>query len=267
MWTVFNKPSEESDFTAGVYKSKHGFKIHLDPKQYIDKFIYYWGEWEPNETYTVMSLLNKGDIFIDIGANIGYFSLLAGNIVGRGGKVYSFEPVPATNEVLQKNASINNFSNIKIFRYAAVDNNRAIKIARRGKGDRSELNSMRPLDTEGEYWSIEGKRVDEIVPSNLPIRLIKLDVEGAEFFALKGLEKILRLNNAPMVLCEVTDSFLRELGSSAKELYQFMLDCGYKHTYRSSNKSLNLIRTVNLNVFQENILFTKIEINPRDSVT
>jgi len=262
-WTILNPRMSRTYYKSGEHVTKHGFKMYLDPQQYIDRFIYIWGLWEPDESYVIKKFLRPGDTFVDVGANAGYFTLLASGLVGNTGKVYAFEPVPPTVDKLKRNINLNNATNIIVHNYAACDCKGTVKIAKRGVGNVSGQNSMRFDERSSEHWEAPAVRLDTVIPPQELIRLIKIDVEGAELLALKGLKQLLDSDNGPMVLCEVTDSYLKELGATAQELYQFMEASGYRYIYDCHNRRFSPMtaKTLSDNHFQLNLLFSKNPIN------
>jgi FkbM family methyltransferase len=232
--------------------------MFLDPDQFIDRHSFFWGVWEPDETRVVMQLLRSGDTFVDIGANAGYFSLLASRLVGPSGRVYAFEPVPPTVDKLRRNIDFGGAANIIVCPCAASGEAGLVSINRKGVGDVSGQNTMRPDTTPADHWEVRAARIDDVVPAQEAIRLMKIDVEGAELLALKGAERHLRSPSAPALLCEVTDSYLRELKGSADELWRYLADLGYRFIHDCHNGRLSPIHAEALSTeFQMNVLLTK----------
>src|SRR5664279_1756690 len=77
--------------------------------------------WEPEETNVILGLLHEGDVFVDVGANIGYFTLLASHAVGRTGKVFAFEPGPGNVRLLRKNVEANQCGNVWVEEKAVTE--------------------------------------------------------------------------------------------------------------------------------------------------
>ena len=103
-----------------IFKLRHNISIYLYNDSVLARLIY--EGFEKNEIDYIEKNLNNGDIFVDIGANIGLFSLIASQLVGEKGKVISFEPSPITFNRLQENINLNNFSNIEIVNKGISDN-------------------------------------------------------------------------------------------------------------------------------------------------
>lgn len=140
--------------------------------------------------------LQKGDTFIDVGAHIGFFSLLAEKLVGLAGKIYSFEPSTRTFEMLIKNTK--NFPNIYLKNVVCSDNNELISFYEFPLLY-SEYNSFNIEQYRNEAWFIHNqptkKMIESVVLGNvLPkenIKIVKIDVEGAEFKVLKGMKNLI----------------------------------------------------------------------------
>jgi len=228
LWQLFN--SRCTPCTPAVIECplKYGISMRLNTGDKLDYFIYYWRCWEPNETWLIRKILRPGDTFVDIGANIGYFSLIAGKIVGAKGQVHAFEPVPSTVEKLRHNVAINKFTNIMIHDYALSDKEGSVRINQLLEHNPG-MNSMRAdVSGTGRFWDIPSKPLDRVLAGSDPIKLVKIDVEGAEMLVLNGFRKHLTAIDAPAILCEVTGSYLRSLGSSPEELFNFMNELGYR---------------------------------------
>ncbi len=90
-----------------------GFKLHFDPKDRVmSHYLLEDRAWEPVETEALRQELRRGDVVVDVGANIGYYTILASRLVGEGGKVYAFEPEPDNFAMLQKNLKANGCTNV-----------------------------------------------------------------------------------------------------------------------------------------------------------
>jgi len=259
LWTMINPHLRSGYFEAGGYPTSLGFEMLLTPDQYIDRFIYYWGLWEPDETQFISSILRSGDRFIDIGANAGYFTLLAARIVGARGRVEAFEPVPPTVQRLRHNVARNGFRNVQIHECATSREEGSVFIHQHGIGEVSGQNSMRVGTERSGGWEVSTRRIDHVISNTPPIRLMKMDIEGAELLALSGASGILAGKEAPIVLCEVTDSYLRQLSGSAEELYALMASYGYDYVYDCHNVSLTRLSPAeqSRHVTQRNVVFAK----------
>lgn len=259
LWMAFKRNIEipELEFEASI---KYGLKMKLHTREKIDQFIYYWGYWEPNETWALQQLLKLGDTFVDVGANVGYFTLLGARLVGDAGHVHSFEPVPPTFEKMKRNVELNDFKNVTVYPFAVSNESGMVTISQ-VRSDNPGMNSMR-LKGEGGTgvsWQVATVSLDEKLAEVGRIKLMKIDVEGAEYMALQGFRRHLESPYGPDVICEITDPYLRALGSNARELIDLVAGFGYRG-YLIGNREFLPVDLEKINPAGEdapNILFSK----------
>jgi FkbM family methyltransferase len=204
--------------------TRHGFAMSLDLRQFVDRTIYCQGEWEPLETALFAQVLRPGDRVVDVGANVGWFSLLAARLVGPAGRVDSFEANRATFALLQNNLALNGCSNVIAHCRAVGEAPGLVRTARREAGndgaDTVEL-------TDGGDDAVALVRLDTVL-AGARLRLIKLDIEGWEAKALRGAEGLLSGAEAPDLVFEYTPEFLRSAGDDPRELVSWLEGIGYR---------------------------------------
>ncbi len=159
-----------------------GARIHCNPLDLIQRMILHFGVWEPDVSRVIERNLAPGDVFVDIGANVGYDSLLASSLVGAAGRVIAIEASPRTHALLQRNLAANPFSsNVRAVNAAVAD--------RPGTLDLYEVNAANigaatTLASRGgtRMASVEALPLEQILTAEerSRLRLIKMDVEGAE---------------------------------------------------------------------------------------
>lgn len=110
-----------------IFNLNNSVKINLYKDSVLSKLIYE-GNFELDEISFVNNTLKDGDVFIDIGSNIGLFSLIASNLVGRNGKVISFEPSPKTFKRLEENIELNELQNVKLNNIGLSDKKGTLKL-------------------------------------------------------------------------------------------------------------------------------------------
>jgi FkbM family methyltransferase len=162
----------------------------------------------------ILNNLKPGDIFVDIGANIGYYTILASKLVGANGRVFAIEPVPQTVKILKINLLLNEANNVTLIEKAAwnITGKLRIKISKGWFG----LASL--FRNEGWEIEVDAITLDEVLPDEQlsEIKLIKIDVEGAGYEVLQGLARILQ--NTKIVILELsrkTESCLKLLQTLA----------------------------------------------------
>ncbi|MCA9248608.1 MAG: FkbM family methyltransferase [Planctomycetales bacterium] len=205
-----------------------GITMRLGYRDRIQKTIIATGKWDPHTADTLRTLLSSGDTFVDVGANVGYFSLLASQLVGPTGRVFAFEPSLRALARLTDHLERNRIRNVLVAACGLADRRALLTLHRADDGNIGK--SSLGLDTSEtcESETIQTVRLDDYIAEfEVVPRVIKIDVEGAELLALRGMENTLR-NGSPFVLCEVIETYLARLDCSAAELFEFMRDLGYQ---------------------------------------
>jgi FkbM family methyltransferase len=192
-------------FKGQVVLEINGFKMNLDLKndRGISKelFIFHKREHLSTDFITNNSVINPGDVVLDIGGNIGYYALLESRLVGPHGSVYAVEPVSNNLRLLKENIKINNVTNIKTFHMAIGDENKKAEIYVSRKGNLSS-----PINEKGGDYSgkeeVDMLTADSFVAKeNIVPNLVRMDLEGYEKEVVKGMKKIFSMR--PKILMEV----------------------------------------------------------------
>ena len=207
--------------------SRDGFRIEVDLNDWMGRYIGVWGEYEPATAKVFRRLLRSGDVFVDVGANIGYFSLLAASLVGGKGKVYSFEPNPSLFPFLEKNLLRNGYHWAIPHQLAVFDEVGEIEF-HVAPSDHTGRSSIRRLEDAEETIRVRTVTLDEQLSDVDSLRLMKLDVEGAEQNALLGSRSLIE-RNRPCVVIEMTDRYLKEFGYSSEDVHRFFRELEYEH--------------------------------------
>jgi len=138
----------------------------------------------------ILGLLEKNDTFVDVGANVGYYSILASKIVGKKGQVISIEPVPSTAEALNLNVKINNSRNIKIVPKVAWKSKSIVTVC--VPEGHYGWASTRTRWQGSESFTVEAMPLDDVCNELVSIKLIKIDTEGSEYQVLQGAQETLK---------------------------------------------------------------------------
>jgi FkbM family methyltransferase len=187
------------------------------------------GEYERPVQEVLCQLLKEGDVFYDVGANVGFFTLLAARKVGSGGFVYAFEPVPSNAEQIQRNAVLNGCENICVVNVAVSDTvGRGELFLARHAGGSTLAECGAPPDLIGtvevETISIDSHVKREMV--RMP-NVVKIDVEGAELSVLQGMREVLRTAR-PVLLIEFDDEVETTCEQKLARSRQFLTEFGYE---------------------------------------
>lgn len=235
-WFLRKPRSEE------LVHTRFGFKIKVDPlfDKNIENVIYERGVYELGTVSLIQRLLKEGDVFIDVGANIGFLSMAAAATVGKKGEVLAFEPVPSTYRILAANKELNSMSQLQTFQIGVGSKSEIVSIQTEelNRGGASILNN-----TGGEEIEIEVKKLDELIASG-PISLIKVDVEGYEFEVLKGAEELIKRDQPALIIEYSTD---RENSVDSLDMFQWIKELEIYDFYklkRGKERISSLIKIV-----------------------
>lgn len=176
------------------------------------------------------SLVKEGDVILDIGANIGMYSIFLSKIVGDNGKVYAFEPNPTTASILKKNLILNDCKNVVVAEIALSDTNSKVTLHRpEGVGD--AFNYIKKIDSSDTNTNgIISMRLDDFLKEHKisNINFVKVDIEGAELLCFLGAKQLLSSNNNPIVITECYESFLQRFNHSTADLISYLNEFNYK---------------------------------------
>jgi FkbM family methyltransferase len=207
-------------------QTAHGFRLIVDGNSQTGRVLYLTGHYEPEITALIERLIAPGDLVVDGGAHIGFFTLLSSGRVGATGRVIAFEPSGPTAEVLEKNVRLNGRTNVTIVQAGLSDKTGTGVLAQASASETGQA-TLRPISDAVSSRAVDLAALDDVLAGKQQrVALVKLDVEGAELRALQGMKRVLA-RDRPHVIVEVTDTFLRQAGSAAVDLYRFLTGFGY----------------------------------------
>ncbi|MEH6589569.1 MAG: FkbM family methyltransferase [Halioglobus sp.] len=197
--------------------------VHGEHDRFVSRQIRETGSWEPYETSLLMAMLGRDSVFLDVGANIGYFSILAASVVGQGGRVFAFEPDPSNLALFAASCEINSFTS-RIHTFAG------------GLSDRADSARLYlSEDNMGDHQIYAGAIERDSIPIELVngsdylqgrlgrLDLIKIDTQGSEYAVVCGLMQLLQsLSRPPRIIIELTPFSLREAGASGRQLIELL---------------------------------------------
>ncbi|MGE0600065.1 MAG: FkbM family methyltransferase [Dehalococcoidia bacterium] len=175
----------------------------------------------------IASLLKPGDVFYDVGANVGFFSLLAARQVGQAGRVFAFEPLPEIGASLVKNAGLNGFDTIQLLPYAVADRDGRANLQTTSHPGGATLEGFgTPGDRTGTV-SVGVRTLDGLLGSGIISKpnVIKIDVEGAEAAVLRGAARI--ISEHPVLVYELDAATAEELDAKRAEVEEELRRAGY----------------------------------------
>lgn len=230
-------------------------QLELCEKQFVSRQIFWFGIFEPREAHFFKQMIAPGMTVIDVGGNIGQYTLLAAKRVGPRGQVHTFEPAAENHAILQRNIQRNGFSDRVVLNKLAVGAERkqekliltpdggsnwvSTSGANPGEGDASEVIACETLD---DYLAEKGlAKVD----------FMKIDAEGSDLNVLKGAVKTLETHH-PTLFVEFANRVLVKYGASSEAMLQFLLQLGYtplmltRHGLEPLHQPVDLSRDMNL---------------------
>jgi FkbM family methyltransferase len=221
-----------------VTETTFGARFAVDTQDLIQRYMYLFGVWEPRMTQWLQRRLRPGDTFVDVGANIGYFSVLAAQLVGPTGRVVAVEASRPFMDRVELNARLNGITNIRPAHVAVSDKQQTLTFILASSHNMG-ANSIVPWDGPTEsVFDIEAYPLPEVLESDeiAKARVIKIDVEGAEGSVVRGMAPMLnKLRPDAEVTVEVTPERMAQLGDSVEELLETMTSRGF-HVYRLANE-------------------------------
>jgi FkbM family methyltransferase len=220
--------------------TRFGATLGVDASDIVGKHIYYFGVWEPALTDWISRSLKPGDTFIDVGANVGYFSLLAAKLVGNSGHVVSIEALPEIYQTLKNNLAQNDAARVRAVNAAAWDKVEMVPAFSRA-GHPAGTTTL--VHQWAEQWHLSPSPEVEAKPLSMILRpeeikaarLMKIDVEGAESRVISEMTSWLGETRDDFeVIIEVARSIVEAEGKRLEDLLSLFERFGFQ-AYRIEN--------------------------------
>jgi FkbM family methyltransferase len=205
---------------------RDGIKLRLNPRELLQAHLYLFGTYELPTTRFMRRFLKQGNVALDVGANIGYISLLFSQCVGEHGTVLSLEPEQANFRALSEHIRMNNASNIVALQEAASTQAGTMKLYL--FDDNYGAHSLVTGGGGQHFTEVATDTLDNIVQRHglSTIHLIKIDIEGAELEALQGMSQILKTHR-PVLILEMNEEAQQQRNSSTQVLKDILHEHGY----------------------------------------
>jgi len=188
------------------------------------------GEYEPHVARPLRAALRPGAVFVDVGANVGYYSLLAARAVGEHGKVVAFEPSPANLKVLLLNKLTSGLDHLTVYPFAVSDREgllslmKIVSIASSRRVTEDELRHLTDADL------VYATTLDRALAGEPRVDVIKCDIDGHDFLAMRGATEVLR-QRRPLVFAELNPNTLRQFsGVDPADYLRLFAELGYRTT-------------------------------------
>lgn len=255
-------------FLASYYlipkNSKHekivtinGYKMKIDISNDVGRKIFFTGFYEEPETVFCLKNIDKDDILIDVGANVGYFSLLFAQqtVIGEG-EVYSIDPIPSNIEKLVFNARVNGFNNINIIQNAMGEEKSQLDFYIKKDNAYSSFANNSNSEVE-EKIIVEVSTLDIFLEKNNinNIKILKIDTEGAEGMVLNGAKKSLQNGLFKYIIIELSNEHLNHFNTNNTEIDTLLKSFGY--TPYTATLNGDLIKNMNTDNVSGNLIYAK----------
>lgn len=230
-----------------------GSKIYVDTddRSIVPLFLVD-GVMEKYETELFKQIVKEGMVVVDIGAHVGYYTLIAAKLVGKNGTVYAFEPEPSSYELLCKNIEVNRYTNVVPVPKAVSNKQEGVKLwfdkvnlpcSSFSKENVSFFSKEKVSSVEVETITLD-EFFDKVVKAN-KVDFMKIDTQGTEGLIIDGAEKILKSNSLKIIM-EFGPDLLRNLGTDPLKLLEELKNYGFKiNLINEKNQSLDPVETIN----------------------
>ena len=201
-------------------------RLH-DTDELISRVLSRQRLWEAASSWFCLRHLRPGDHAVDVGANIGYYSLVLSRRVGAQGRVYAFEPEPANLALLRVNLQMSGCTNVVVqpFALANVHEHRSLYLCPSNRGDhRLGFTSGR------ETITVSVTTADRCLADSARLDFVKIDVQGAEELVLRGMRRLIERNRQSLtVLMELCPLALPSVGSTYESMLTFLDEMGGRY--------------------------------------
>ena len=173
----------------------------------------YDGNWEMNITNLFTKVIHPGNVVLDVGANFGFYTVVAADAVGPRGKVYAIEAGPTNFGILRRNILINAFNDrVTAFHNAALNERKEVQLFQQEiyAGGHSVFVAD-PKDSKYQRIAIQGVPIDDLIPEGT-VDVVKIDVEGCEGLVFQGMTKLLERSRQVKILMEWSPAMIRNSG-------------------------------------------------------
>ena len=228
------RPAYLGDHTA-LLQTRWGGMLLIDTRDSVlGPALLLNGLWEVEITKWFQQTLRPGHVFVDVGANVGYYTLLGSNLVGDGGHVFAVEAHPRMMELLHRNVIVNGRYNVSTWHRAAWSRSETLKfhirrhfIANSSAGSLSD-HGKELLDDDEDIVEVQAVTLDEILAGSPRVDLIKIDVEGAEVQVVTGLAGTFASNPDITLMFEWSPGQIEMVGDSPAALLDLMRSHGFR---------------------------------------
>jgi FkbM family methyltransferase len=209
----------------------NGLLFQVNPKEHLQKDIFWYGFYEKKYVLAWELLIQSNFLVADIGANAGYYSMVASKKI-TSGTVYAFEPNAGCRKMIEENIRINKIKNISVSPLA-LSNNSGVKTLFISEDDNIGMTGFTKAENfSGKTEVVACTSLDLWVDENKieKLHLIKMDIEGGEMDALEGMKNVIQFHR-PGIFIEICNELLQRFGNSSQDIFSFFEGYQY-HGFR-----------------------------------
>ena len=236
--------------TKTIRGKMHGYVMNLDLSNWSERLTYFIGRFYDLPLQLIIkNYLKPGDIFVDIGANIGMITILAAKYVGENGFVHSFEPNPEAYEKLNEVVTVNQLKQVKLYQFGLSNENTELTLSM--VTEHTGMGTFASLSEKDEQMVTKQYKLpvyigDEVLIDKLSENcLIKIDVEGFEPYVIEGLSGTIE-RYRPAIVTEAIKSHLQRAGYTLDDFYSKLKAYGYRAFKIGAKRNQFLVDTLRL---------------------
>jgi FkbM family methyltransferase len=221
---------KNADDISRIAVLHNGAKIGVTLSEHSFRQIYFYGTYEPEVSALVCHLAKPKQVWLDVGANVGYFTILIASLIGPTGKVHTFEPNPDMMKQINHSVSLNGIEHVQKNEVAVSNISGAeailyIPTSQSGQSGQSSLIVHRDI-AEKRKVSVQTVSLDDYLAEiKKPADFMKIDVEGLEILVFQGMKQTLENQPPKVIICEVSD--LPDCLASQSELIEHLVQYHY----------------------------------------
>lgn len=244
-----------------------GHKMYVGEKDNLKLSLY--GIYEPCETKFFQNEIKRGHIVVDIGANIGYYTLLFAKQVGADGRVFAFEPEAQNFSLLGKNVEMNAYTNVSLVNKAVSHNTGKLRLF--VSEDNEAAHSVSDSHDAKDFAEVDCVRLDDYFTNfNREVNFVKMDIEGAEYYAVKGMTSLLQSNPNIVLVTEFWPKGLLHAHAEPRAYLELLLNMGFTiYHLNESNQTIEkgdiqelLQKYTPENEYHCNLIFSRRDLLP-----
>ena len=240
-WKFLRAYMQQSGLVKKVFIKKifNGCFMQLIPEDHVQQYLFWYGIYENTTATAFLKTVKPTDCILDIGANVGYYSILGASKATQG-KVFAFEPNTLLHPQIEASAALNNFKQIQIVPNAVSNVHLQDLHLYLSDAENKGMSALEiPENYSGQKKIITCVTIDEWIKTQgiQKVDIIKMDIEGAELNALHGMKNTL-LKYKPVLFVEVCNETLNRFQVTSEQVFEYIISLGYTAFAMQKNGSM-----------------------------